>query len=309
MHRDGFNLFLAREFYGRRMINMINFIFYFFIIFCFLILAVIAVHRIPFFAGLSREERMILEKKKGVVQRCLEINYKHYLFNLLVATEKFLRRIKIWFLKIENFLTRCIFCLRKWSEAMAYKSKEWIKQREMKRREKREKKAQILSAEAEKREQMTAGAREEEQESGERGKKEISQRVEKKEKTAILPASERDDGGQSRPLTPLSVSPSEVWRAGERGDGGQTSDISRISFSELKKPIQEEQKWINLIIENPKNITAYKFLGLLYWRQHNCVDAKASLEMAVHLGSKDKKVKEILEEIEKTEKIDKIKEE
>lgn len=263
---------------------MINFIFYSLIIFCFLILAVIAVHRIPFFAGLSREERMILEKKKGVVQRCLEINYKHYLFNLLVATEKFLRRIKIWFLKIENFLTRCIFYLRKWSETMAYKSKEWIKQREMKRREKREKKAQILSAEAEKREQTTAGAREEKQESGERGGEEISQRAEKKEKTAILPAN-------------------------ERGAGEQASDISRISFSELKKPIQEEQKWINLIIENPKNITAYKFLGLLYWRQHNCVDAKASLEMAVRLGSKDKKVKEILEEIEKTEKIDKIKEE
>ena len=65
------------------------------------------------------------------------------------------------------------------------------------------------------------------------------------------------------------------------------------------KPIQEEQKWINLIIENPKNITAYKFLGILYYKQHNYSDAKASLETAVKFGSRDKKVNEILEEIKK----------
>ena len=52
-----------------------------------------------------------------------------------------------------------------------------------------------------------------------------------------------------------------------------------------------------MIIENPKNITAYKFLGFLYWKQHSYADAKASLEMAVKLGSKDKKVKEVLEEL------------
>ena len=64
-------------------------------------------------------------------------------------------------------------------------------------------------------------------------------------------------------------------------------------------PKTEEQKWIDLIVENPKNITAYKFLGLFYWKQHNYPDAKASLEMAVKLGSKDKKVKEAMEELKK----------
>jgi len=76
-------------------------------------------------------------------------------------------------------------------------------------------------------------------------------------------------------------------------------ETEEIPISELDKPIKEEQKWIDLIVENPKNITAYKFLGFLYWKQHNYADAKASLEMAVKFGSKDKKVKEILEELKK----------
>jgi hypothetical protein len=267
---------------------MINFIFYFLIIFCFLILAAIVFHRVPLFAELSQEERMILEKKKGVIQRCLEINYKHYLFNLLVGVEKFLRRIKIWFLKIENLLTKCISRLRKWSEAMAHKSKEWIKQRETKRKKKMERKIHLLSA----KKNLLA-------------KEEPEKAADRKEEKLVRHASQGDAGGQD-----------DAGRQEEREtvqriekEEKQASDISQISFSELKKPIQEEQKWINLIIENPKNITAYKFLGLLYWRQHNYADAKASLEMATRLGSKDKKVKEILEEIKQSEKIENIKEE
>ena len=73
--------------------------------------------------------------------------------------------------------------------------------------------------------------------------------------------------------------------------------MDELPLDELNKPIKEEQEWIDLIVENPKNITAYKFLGLFYWKQHNRSDAKASLEMAIKLGSKDKKVKEILREI------------
>ena len=72
-----------------------------------------------------------------------------------------------------------------------------------------------------------------------------------------------------------------------------------LPIAELKKPIKEEQKWIDLIIEDPKNITAYKFLGLLYWKQHNYSDARASLETAVKLGCKDERVKEALKEIKK----------
>ncbi len=52
-----------------------------------------------------------------------------------------------------------------------------------------------------------------------------------------------------------------------------------------------------MIVENPNNITAYKFLGLLYWKQHSYSDAKSSLEMAIKMGCKDRKVNEVLKEL------------
>ncbi len=153
-----------------------------------------------------------------------------------------MRRTKIIFLKIENLLSKWIDRLRRKSQAMTQKSREWIRQRELRR---------------------------------------------KKIQEAPLKKTEEE--------IPVKIS-----REGEEPQLTE-EESDQIPISELKKPIQEEQKWINLIVENPKNITAYKFLGLLYWKQHNYSDAKASLEMAVKLGSKDKKVKEVLEELKKLE--------
>ena len=70
-----------------------------------------------------------------------------------------------------------------------------------------------------------------------------------------------------------------------------------ISIADLEKPIQEEQKWIDMIVENPKNISAYKALGIFYFKQRNFTDARASLKIAVKLGSKDKQVEKILQEL------------
>ena len=81
-----------------------------------------------------------------------------------------------------------------------------------------------------------------------------------------------------------------------------SQESSQISIADLEKPIKEEQQWIDLIIQNPKNKIAYKELGMLYFKQHNYADAKESLEAAIKLGSKDKKVKEILEELKRMEK-------
>ncbi len=197
-------------------------------------LGIIVYRKIPLLARLSEEEMIILKRKKGVIQRLREINYKQHWLNLIIHLEKFLRRIKIIFLKIENLLSKWINGLRRMSQVMTQKSKEWIRQKELKRKKIKE------------------GTTEE-----------IPIKVNKKEKEDLQFIKEDED----------------------------------ISISELKKPIKEEQKWIDLIIENPKNITAYKFLGFLYWKQHNYADAKASLEMAVKLGSKDRKVKEVLEEL------------
>lgn len=214
----------------------LNFILYLLIVFSLIGLGIIVYRKIPLLARLSEEEMIILKRKKGVIQKLREINYKQHWLDLIIHLEKFLRRIKIIFLKIENLLSKWINGLRRMSQIMNQKSKEWIRQKELKRKKIKQGAIEQISIKINK------------------GEKESSQFVEE----------DKD-----------------------------------ISISELKKPIKEEQKWIDLIVENPKNITAYKFLGFLYWKQHNYTDAKASLEMAVKLGSKDKKVKEVLRELKK----------
>lgn len=206
-------------------------------------LGAIIYRKIPALARLSDEEMTILDRKKGMSQKIKEIDYKHHWLNSTIALEKFLRKVKIIFLKIENFLSKCINFLRRRSEITAQRSREWIRQKEMKRRENRKK---------------------------------VS--------------------GKTEESIPVKISIEEApFEIKEQ----ESEDEDDLSINELKKPIKEEQKWIDLIVEDPKNITAYKFLGLLYWKQHNYSDAKASLETAIKLGCKDKRVKEILKEIKK----------
>jgi tetratricopeptide (TPR) repeat protein len=215
---------------------MMTIILYLIIFISLVSLGVIVYRKIPLLTRLSDEEMLILERKKGVIERIREIDYKRHWLNFVIFLEKFLRRVKIIFLKLENLLSKWVRGLRNHSQVMTQKSKEWIKQREIRRRQVKEK--PVVET-----------------------KKEIPVKIDK-----------------------------------------EKEDEEDISISDLEKPIKEEQKWINLIIENPKNITAYKFLGLLYWKQHNYSDAKASLEMAVRLGSKDKKVKEVLRELKRMKK-------
>lgn len=205
-------------------------------------LVVVVFRKFSVLSVLSEEEISILERRKGFWQKAKGINFKQHWLNFIVILEKILRRIHILFLKIENILSKWIKNLRVRSQIAAQKSREWILQREMKRRK-------VGNHPAE-----------------------VSIKIEKRQSTEDLSVK-----GTSTPMP---------------------EDDDSIPLSELKKPIKEEQKWIDLIVENPKNITAYKFLGFLYWKQHNYADAKNSLEMAVKLGSKDKKVREIIEEIE-----------
>jgi len=217
-----------------------NLIFFGSIFFSLIGLGVIVYRKIPVLARLSDEEMAILNRKKGVMEKFKEIDYKQHGLNFMIGLEKFLRKVKIIFLKIENFLSKCIDFLRNRSQIMTQKSREWIRLREEKRRQEKE----VVSDKSE---------------------EVISVKINKEEEKEVeLEMLEEDDD---------------------------------LPISELKKPIKEEQQWIDLIIEDPKNITAYKFLGLLYYKQHNHSDAKASLETAVKLGCKDKKVKEALREI------------
>jgi len=219
---------------------MITTIFYIIIALSLIGLGIILYRKVPVLANLSEEEMMILIKKRGAIEKAREVNYKHHWLNFIVVLQKFLMRIRILFLKSESTLGKWIGGLRNNSKVMTQKSKEWIRQREMKRKEKQ------------------------------------NNRINGKGNGEVI----------------LKINKEIVQPEPEERD-------EEITIDELNKPIKEEQQWIDLIVENPKNITAYKFLGLFYYKQHNYSDAKASLEMAIKLGSKDKKLKEILAEIGK----------
>ena len=222
--------------------SILNLILYILIFSSFIGLVIIIYRKISLLACLSDEEIFILNRKKSIIQKISEIDYKHYWLSFIIALEKFLRKIKIIFLKIENLLSKCIYFLRNRSQIMTQKSKEWIKHREEKRRESKK------------------------------------NTLEDTKETIFVKINKTDEEK-------------------EKIEHEVIEEDENLSISELKKPIKEEQKWIDLIIENPKNITAYKFLGLLYWKQYNYTDAKASLEMSIKLGCKDKKVKEVLNKI------------
>ena len=222
--------------------SILNLIFYLLIASSLVGLAIIIYKKIPLLARLSNEEIFILSRKKSIIQRISEIDYKGYWLNFLIALEKFLRKTKIVFLKLENLLSKCIDFLRNRSQIMTQKSREWIKNREEKRRE---------------------------------------------SKKSILKDTKE----------PIFVKINKTDEEKEKAKDDTVEEEEDLSISELKKPIKEEQKWIDLIIEDPKIITEYKFLGLLYRKQYNYADAKDSLEMYIKLGCKDKKVKDILNKI------------
>ena len=223
--------------------TIVYYIFIGLIVLSLAVLVFIVRRKIPVLANLSDDEIMILSRKRGLVGRAKEINYKQHGLNFMISLEKFLMRARIIFLKIESALGKWIRGLRGNSKIMARRSKEWIRQRELKRREKQNKLSDKLN-------------------------------------------------GKNNGEVMLKINREIVESETEKKE-------DEITIDELNKPIKEEQKWIDLIVENPKNITAYKFLGLFYFKHHNYSDAKSSLEMAVKLGSKDRKVKEALEEIKR----------
>lgn len=234
---------------------MLNIIFYSLIGLSLAALGFIVYRKIPVLSNLTEEEVSILSRKKSLFQRLKEINLKKYRYDFMVVLEKFLRRLKIFSLKTDNLLNKWIKSLRSQSQVMAQKSRDWIRQKEMRRR-----KRNLRNSLTEKQES---------------GKIKIETEEQKETREPEELAEESQDERQKQ------------------------EDEDNIPLEELQKPLKEEQKWINLIVENPKNITAYKFLGLLYWRQHNYSDAKKSLEMAAKLGSKDKKVKDVLKKLKK----------
>jgi len=59
-----------------------------------------------------------------------------------------------------------------------------------------------------------------------------------------------------------------------------------------------EDELIAQIVEDPKNIEAYKRLGKIYYNQDKFEYARESFEMAIKLGSGDQKIKDLLKDCE-----------
>lgn len=61
----------------------------------------------------------------------------------------------------------------------------------------------------------------------------------------------------------------------------------------------EEQKYVKILSQDPKNIFAYYKLGKLYLEQKNYEDAKAVFEQVLKIEPKNKKAKEALKKLPK----------
>ncbi|MFH1392390.1 MAG: tetratricopeptide repeat protein [bacterium] len=61
----------------------------------------------------------------------------------------------------------------------------------------------------------------------------------------------------------------------------------------------EEQKYIKIITQDPKNLFAYSKLGKLYFEQKNYDDAKAVFEQILKIEPKNKKAKDSLKKMPK----------
>lgn len=243
-----------------------NIIFIFLIIFSFIGLIIVIGRKIPKLARLTEEELFFWERKKSLAQKYKEINHHQFRANLMASLEKLLRRAKVWSLKMENLLSQWIKKSREKSRLITQKSKQIIEEKAIKTKPKK-----MLS---------------------EFLQDKIWSKAFKKE-TDDTPLKDQGKAEAESEAVSLEKPQATLTDLSKRD--------SQISIADLGKPIKEEQQWIDLIIKNPKNVTAYKSLGMLYWKQHNYSDAKASLEMAIKLGSRDKKAKEVLEELKKME--------
>jgi len=91
-----------------------------------------------------------------------------------------------------------------------------------------------------------------------------------------------------------SKKPKEEEKTKEKIPGKRKVKMT-ISQESLK---QIENKWIDAIIEDPKNIEAYKKLGRLYFNQGKLERAQECFQAAVKLGSSDRKILELLKKTE-----------
>lgn len=77
------------------------------------------------------------------------------------------------------------------------------------------------------------------------------------------------------------------------------SESSRTAATNgSKEELDQEKQLVDIIVRNPRDIKAYKNLGLFYYERKNYIDARESFKMALKFGSRDKVVKKLAWELE-----------
>lgn len=80
-------------------------------------------------------------------------------------------------------------------------------------------------------------------------------------------------------------------------------------MADLRRTAEDREEMLLAILkQNPKDIKAYKELGLLYLEQGNTHDAKAAFEEALKINPEDELANEKIEEMEKMESGNDVKE-
>ncbi len=187
------------------------FIPYLFIVFGLSGIVYVVLKKVPVLLKLPAEPAEALPPqplKEKIVSRFKEISRLNYWVVFLSWIEKFLRRIRIIFLKLDNLIIGLISYLRKTSSALALTSKTWMSEK----RKKRIEKLRMLI------------------------------------------------------------------------------DLKRTSE-------EKEEILLRRIRQNPKDIKAYKEIGLLYLAEKNYSDAEAAFGEALKINPEDEMAKEKLEEL------------
>jgi len=198
-----------------------------------------------------------------IKNRFKAMRYSTYQPMFLNWLEKSLRKFRLLILKIDNLFIDWIKSAREKSEVWTVRSRAWMEHRRFKKKEK----AQVLEK---------------------LDKAEVSETLEKIEQEV---AKEEDEAFKEKVEILNSV------------DGEKTVEpaVSELKVEPDEEEIltvsEDEKKYIDVIAQNPKDITAYRALCDIYLKQQNYSDARACFRQLLKLAPGDADAKAKLENI------------
>ena len=230
----------------------------------------LVIRKMPTLAKLSEMPQSASDEKffENFIMRFKEIKYSTYRPLILNWLGKNLRKFHLLILKMDNFFVKWIKSSRDKSEVWTIRSKAFLEHRRIKRREK----AQLL----EKLDKVEVSETLEK----------ITQEVAKDEDKALTEKIE--SVMESNETPPVVESPIETIVAEQNQAEEATTE---------EAPTEEEKQYIDLISKDPKDIDAYRALGLIYLEQKNYSNARACFRRVLKKRPEDEGVKNKLEEI------------